>query len=98
MHAGVKRKRHFCDDPFCTRCLKRRRNLRFKIGDMVEANIGEYALGKIIKIADDCNTYRIEIQDDEKTNVWAPIDHDRFVREAKNVNYSNTIYTIIRDK
>lgn len=55
-------------------------DLRFKVGTIVEANIGEFAPGKIIKQWDEGNAYRIELQDDEKTNIWAPIDIDAYVR------------------
>lgn len=55
-------------------------DLRFKVGTIVEANIGEFAPGKIIKQWDEGNAYRIELQDEEKTNIWAPIDIDAYVR------------------
>ena len=58
-------------------------NLRFKVGDLVEANIGEYTKGKIVKLWDDGNAYRIELEDDDKTNVYAPIDVDSYVRARK---------------
>lgn len=54
--------------------------LRFAIGTMVMANIGSWEKGKIIEHWDDGNAYRIEIQDDDRTNVWAPIDIDEYVR------------------
>mmetsp|Transcript_16484 Transcript_16484/g.48528 ORF Transcript_16484/g.48528 Transcript_16484/m.48528 type:complete len:328 (+) Transcript_16484:225-1208(+) len=57
--------------------------LRFKVGDTVEANIGKYTKGKIVKVWDEGNPYRIEIADGEKTNVHAPVDEDAFVRAAK---------------
>jgi len=52
--------------------------LRFKVGDLVKANVGEWANAKIIATWDDGNPYRIELEDG--TNVWGPIDDDRFVR------------------
>jgi len=55
---------------------------RFKVGDMVEANTGTWQRGKILKLWDDGNPYRIEIQDEEKTNVWGPVDEDGWVRAA----------------
>lgn len=55
-------------------------DLRFKVGDLVQANIGEFVNGKIIKLWDDGNAYRIELDDGEKTNVFAPIDVDTYVR------------------
>jgi len=57
--------------------------LRFPIGTEVEANIGFFAPGKIIKQWDEGNAYRIELQDEKKTNIWAPIDIDNYVRLPK---------------
>mmetsp|Transcript_30266 Transcript_30266/g.52408 ORF Transcript_30266/g.52408 Transcript_30266/m.52408 type:complete len:396 (+) Transcript_30266:20-1207(+) len=57
--------------------------LRFKVGDKVQANTGEFVDGKIKALWDDGNAYRIELQDDEKTNVYAPIDVDTYVRARK---------------
>ena len=58
----------------------RAEELRFNIGDKVYVNIGEFTEGKILKCWDEGNPYRVEIQDDEKSNVWVPIDSDDFVR------------------
>jgi len=55
-------------------------DLRFNVGDTVYANIGEFTEGRILKIWDQGNPYRVEIQNDEKSNVWVPIDNDDFVR------------------
>lgn len=57
--------------------------LRFAIGDIVEANVGGFQKGKIIKQWDEGNAYRIELQDDRKTNVWAPVDLDVYVRKPE---------------
>ena len=54
--------------------------LRFNVGDTVFANIGEFTEGKILKCWDQGNPYRVEIQNEEKSNVWVPIDNDDFVR------------------
>ena len=62
--------------------------LRFKLGDMVKAKVGGkkatdaegYHPGKIIKLWDQGNAYRIELQDEAKTNVWGPVDEDKFVK------------------
>ena len=59
----------------------RAEELRFNVGDAVYANIGEFTEGKILKCWDQGNPYRVEIQNDEKSNVWVPIDIDDFVRE-----------------
>jgi len=57
--------------------------LRFSVGTVVEANIGTFSRGKIIKQWDEGNAYRVEIEDGNKTNVWAPIDIDEYVRLPK---------------
>lgn len=57
-------------------------DLRFNVGDTVYANIGEFTEGKILKCWDDGNPYRVEIQNEEKSNVWVPIDDDHFVRSS----------------
>ena len=57
-------------------------DLRFKAGDIVYANIGEFTKGRILKCWDEGNPYRVEIQNEEKTNVWVPIDNDNYVREG----------------
>ena len=56
--------------------------LRFNVGDIVYANIGEFTKGKILKCWDQGNPYRVEIQNGEKTNVWVPIDNDNYVLPA----------------
>ena len=58
-------------------------DLRFKVGDTVYANIGEFTEGKILKCWDQGNPYRVEIQNEEKSNVWVPIDSDEFVRPVE---------------
>ena len=57
-------------------------DLRFKVGDTVYANIGEFTKGKILKCWDQGNPYRVEIQNKERTNVWVPIDNDNYVLPA----------------
>lgn len=42
--------------------------------------MGEYTNGTIVKLWDDGNAYRIELDDADKTNVYAPIDVDTYVR------------------
>ena len=56
--------------------------LRFNVGDTIYANIGEFTKGRILKCWDEGNPYRVEIQNDEKTNVWVPIDNDNYVRKG----------------
>jgi len=59
-------------------------DLRFKVGDKVQARTGakKYTPGKIIKLWDEGNAYRIELEDGDGTNVWGPIDEDDFVKAA----------------
>uniref|UniRef100_A0A7S4ELR4 CobW C-terminal domain-containing protein n=1 Tax=Pseudo-nitzschia australis TaxID=44445 RepID=A0A7S4ELR4_9STRA len=57
--------------------------LRFAIGDVVEANVGDFAKGKVVKHWDEGNAYRIELDNDQKVNVWAPIDIDVYVRKPR---------------
>ena len=56
--------------------------LRFNVGDTVYANIGEFAEGKILKCWDEGNPYRVEIQNQERSNVWVPLDNDNYVRRT----------------
>jgi len=58
--------------------------LRFKAGDLVFARAGaSFKPGRIIKQWDEGNPYRIELEDDEKTNVWGAIDDDRCVKKRE---------------
>eukprot|EP00980_Cylindrotheca_fusiformis_P013166 scaffold3337_cov95-Cylindrotheca_fusiformis.AAC.9 len=54
--------------------------LRFKLGDVVKANVGRFEKGKVIKLWDDGNAYRIKL--DNGQDVWAPVDVDNYVRAA----------------
>lgn len=54
--------------------------LRFNVGDKVQCNIGKYVDGIVLKQWDDGNAYRIEVQDENKTQIWAPIDVDTYIR------------------
>ena len=57
-------------------------DLRFNVGDTVYANVGQFTKGKILKCWDQGNPYRVEIQNEEKSNVWVPEDSDEFVRSV----------------
>lgn len=57
--------------------------LRFNVGEVVEANVGEYKRGRIIKHWDEGNAYRIELDDKGRTNIWAPVDVDGYVRKPR---------------
>jgi G3E family GTPase len=48
--------------------------LRFKVGDKVQANVGKWVDGVILKQWDEGNPYRIQLEDGKGTNVWGPID------------------------
>ena len=58
--------------------------LRFNVGDTVYANLGhsDFSEGIVLKCWDEGNPYRVEIQNEEKSNVWVPIDNDNFVRSS----------------
>jgi len=53
--------------------------LRFTVGDEVEANCETWLPGKIVKVWDKGNPYRIKLQNGE--DVWGPVDTDEFVRK-----------------
>jgi len=56
--------------------------LRFAVDEKVQAKISQgFSTGKIIKVWDEGNAYRIRL--DVGDEVWAPIDDDRFCRAAK---------------
>ena len=57
-------------------------DLRFKVGDTVYANIGQFSKGRILKCWDQGNPYRVEIQNADRSNVWVPIDNDNYVRKG----------------
>lgn len=57
-------------------------SLRFKVGDKIQANIGKWTDGIVKSVWDEGNAYRVEIQNAKKTNVWAPIDVDEYIRAA----------------
>merc|ERR1712137_689786 len=57
------------------------KELRFNVGDKVMARARGWQKGRILKVWDMGNPYRIELRRD-KTNVWGPEDIDTFVRSA----------------
>lgn len=55
--------------------------LRFEVDDMVECKIDDdYVVGKILMHWEEGNAYRIEVQNTDGLNVWAPVDIDEYVR------------------
>ncbi|KAK3275942.1 hypothetical protein CYMTET_15960 [Cymbomonas tetramitiformis] len=65
--------------------------LRFKIGDSVVVRTGmhTYAAAHIIKLWDDANAYRVQLQDEEKTQMFVPIDEEDFVKVPKKADGGN---------
>lgn len=64
---------------------KAKKVLRFKKGDKVSAMRGTWQNGKVIKLWDQGNPYRIELADRDRTNIWGPIDINDFVRGPNGV-------------
>lgn len=58
---------------------KAEENLRFKVGQKVFANCGQWKKGKVLKHWDEGNPYRVELLDG--TNIWAPMDKSAFIRK-----------------
>lgn len=56
--------------------------LRFAVGSPVMANCGTWKEGKVVKHWDDGNAYRIQLNNRLKTEVWAPIDIDAYIKAA----------------
>jgi G3E family GTPase len=56
------------------------RPLRFMVGEEIEANVGGYERGIVLKHWDEGNAYRVELKNKKKTNVWAPVDIDAYIR------------------
>ena len=57
-------------------------DLRFGIGDTVEANIGGYKKGTVNGLWDGGNAYRISLED-KSGDIWAPLDIDAYVRAVQ---------------
>lgn len=63
--------------------LKAEDPLRFKPGDKVLANArGGWVPAKVLRVWDEGQPYRLEMQDRAKTNIWAPMDVDFVVKAA----------------
>ena len=58
-------------------------DLRFKVGEAVFARTGVgYQKGKVVKQWEEGNAYRVLLEDDDDTEVYAPIDDDMYIRGA----------------
>lgn len=68
-------------DQYVRKTLPTKKKLRFKMGAHVYANVGDWVPGTIIKHWDDGSAYRIKLNDQEGTNVFAPSDSDQYVRK-----------------
>lgn len=55
--------------------------LRFKVGDLVLANVGGFVMGTIMAVWDEGNPYRVKLIDGNE--VWCPEDTDVFCRARK---------------
>lgn len=64
---------------------KAEENLRFSVGDPVEArSSGGWKPAKVIKLWDEGNPYRLNVQDGKRNyDVWGPLDDDMFVRKRQ---------------
>jgi len=69
--------KEFYKDGFMACCEDK---LRFEVGTLVEVNVGTYKSGKVLKQWDEGNAYRVEVDNEMKTNVWAPVDNDVYIR------------------
>merc|ERR1712013_23278 len=65
-------------------CRVDNKALRFKVGDAVLANVGKWTPGHILKQWDNGNPYRIQLDNDDLTNVWGPMDNDTYVKANPN--------------
>lgn len=52
--------------------------LRFQVGARILANVGSFKPGVVLKQWDEGNAYRVRLDGD--TEVWAPIDDDKFIK------------------
>merc|ERR1719266_623275 len=54
--------------------------LRWGLGQKVKAKVSQgWTKGEVIALWDDGNACRIQLNDKDKTEVWAPVDDNRFV-------------------
>ena len=68
----------------CEVACKAEEQLRFMVGDKIKAKVrAGWRTGKVIKIWDEGNPYRIELQNEDKTNIWGPHDDDKCIKAAR---------------
>jgi hypothetical protein len=58
---------------------KAKEKMRFSVGDEVFANVGVFKKGRVVRVWDEGNPYRVELEDG--SNVWVPVDSDTYVRD-----------------
>jgi hypothetical protein len=63
--------------------------LRFGLGELVEVNVGEYVPARVLRQREDGHAYRVEIQDEDKTNAYAPVDIDQYIRPYRGKKQKN---------
>jgi len=54
-------------------------DLRFKVGDAVEANCDGWERGAVMRLWDEGNPYRVRLHNGDEC--WAPVDSDTFIRK-----------------
>jgi G3E family GTPase len=57
------------------------KELRFKIGREVFCNVGKWEKGIVIRHWDECNAYRVRL--DNGNDIWAPADIDLFIKAKR---------------
>merc|ERR1712039_16728 len=77
---GMQQRREELTEGFMA-CLAK--PLRFRVGSKILANRAEgYVKGTVINTWDEHRAYRIRLDDAERTEVWAPIDDDGYIKAA----------------
>jgi len=59
------------------------RELRFMVGDKVQANIGEFVNGIVTRQWECGIVYHIQLEDGDRRDCWAPQDTDAYFRARK---------------
>ncbi len=53
--------------------------LRFKVGDKGQANVGEFVNGIVTGQWECGSVYRIQLEDGDRRDFWAPQDSDAYI-------------------